>query len=104
MKCKSIASIYLILTALVFLLILVNCGINTKEDEVGWPRWRGPNGDGISNETNWDPEVLAGGLKILWKVDVGRGHSNVAIKDNRLLTMGKKDREGKVFCLSSFRE
>ena len=42
-------------------------------DDFEWPRWRGPKGDGISNETNWDPEALAGGPKILWKVDIGIG-------------------------------
>ena len=101
MKHRSIASICFILIALFFLLILGNCGIDTKEYGVGWPRWRGPNGDGISTETNWDPEALAGGLKVLWKVDVGMGHSNVAIKDNRLYTMGKKGKKGKVFCLNA---
>ena len=66
-------------------------------DDFEWPRWHGPNGDGISNETNWDPEALAGGPKILWKVDVGTGHSNVAIKDNRLYTMGGRS----VYCLNA---
>ncbi len=39
-------------------------------DDFEWPRWRGPNGDGISKETNWDPKVLAGGPKILWKANL----------------------------------
>ena len=97
MKRRSLASICLILTALIFLLILGNCGIVTKGEQLDWPRWRGPNGDGISNETNWDPEALAGGPKILWKVDVWMGYSNVAIKDNRLYTMGIKG----VYCLNA---
>ena len=70
-------------------------------DDFDWPRLRGPNGDGISMETDWDPEALAGGPKILWKVDVGKGHSNVAIKDNRLYTMGQKGGENLVFCLNA---
>jgi outer membrane protein assembly factor BamB len=74
------------------------CG---NADDLEWPRWRGPNGDGISNETNWDPEALSGGPKILWKVDLGRGHSNVAIKDNRLYTMGLKDNRFTVYCLNA---
>lgn len=57
-------------------------------DDFDWPGWRGPNGDGISNETDWDPEALAEGAEILWKVDLGMGYSNVAINDNRLYTMG----------------
>jgi len=97
MKRKSLASICLILTALFFFLILGNCGIGTKADEADWPRWRGPNGDGISIDANWDPEALAGGAKILWKADVWMGYSNIAIKDNRLYTMGMKG----VHCLNA---
>ena len=66
-------------------------------DDLGWPRWRGPNGDGISMETDWDPDSLSGSPRILWKADVGFGHSNVAIKDNRLYTMGGNE----VFCLNA---
>ncbi len=70
-------------------------------DDFEWPRWRGPNGDGISNETNWDPEALARGPKILWKVDIGIGYSNVAIKNNRLYTIGQICGENIVFCLNA---
>jgi len=70
-------------------------------EEFDWPRWRGPNGDGISQETDWDPHALAGSPKILWNVNIGIGHSNVAIKDNRLYTMGIAEREGVVYCLDA---
>ncbi len=55
-----------------------------------WTRWRGPNGNGISKETNWNPDALAGGAKIIWKINVGNGHSAVSIKGNYLYTMGNK--------------
>ncbi len=83
---------------LVCVLVIFIFGISTKygiADDFDWPRWRGPNGDGISMETDCTTEALAGGPKILWKADIGFGHSNVAIKDNRLYTMG----EG-VYCLN----
>jgi outer membrane protein assembly factor BamB len=72
-----------------------------------WPCWRGPNGNGISKETNWNPGALAGGAKILWKINVGNGHSAVAIKGNYLYTMGNKavtsgdktTNEDTVYCL-----
>ena len=82
-----------ILCTLIFVACAV-CGIAADYD---WPRWRGPNGEGISMETDWNPEALKGGPKILWKVDVGTGYSNVAIKDNRLYTMGSRT----VFCLNA---
>jgi len=85
---------------LVCVLVIFVFGISTQyciADNFDWPRWRGPNGDGISHETDWNSEALAGGPKILWKVDVGFGHSNVAIKDNRLYTMGL----GGVYCFDA---
>jgi outer membrane protein assembly factor BamB len=82
-------------------LIYIMCTVSGIADEYDWPRWRGPNGDGISLETDWDPKALAGGPKILWKVDVGMGYSNVVIKDNRLYTMGRKSSESIVFCLNA---
>jgi outer membrane protein assembly factor BamB len=41
-------------------------------------------------ETDWNPEALVGGPKILWKAEIGLGYSNVVTKDNRLHTCGHK--------------
>jgi outer membrane protein assembly factor BamB len=70
-------------------------------DEFDWPRWRGPNGDGISMESGWNPEALEGGPKIVWKTNVGSGYSNVAIKGKYLYTMGNEDEEDIIYCLHS---
>ena len=76
-------------------------GSGSKESEFDWPRWRGPNADGISLEAQWNPEALAGGPKILWRTDIGTGHSNFAIKDNRLYTLGKRERKTVICCLNA---
>ncbi len=51
-----------------------------------WPQFRGPNRDGISPE----PAVLkswpASGPKILWKVPIGEGYSQVVSAKGRLFT------------------
>ena len=73
---------------IVIICLLSIYAVLANADDYDWPRWRGPNGDGISMETDWDPEALAGGPKILWKVDTGYGYSNITIKDNRLFTIG----------------
>jgi outer membrane protein assembly factor BamB len=52
-------------------------------------------------ETDWNPEALAGGPKILWKANVGMGHSNVSIKDNHLYTMGVTRDGNTVVCLNA---
>jgi len=91
------------LNVLLFTLIFVACAFGGIADEFDWPRWRGPNGDGVSLETDWNPEALTGGPKILWRVNVKQGYSNDVIKENRLFTMGYKMREKEdiVFCLNA---
>ena len=98
MKQKTSTSVCPILAALIFLLLLTSCG---KTREVGWPRFRGPTGDGISTETDWDPQAIIGSPKILWKTDVGKGYSNVVIKDNRLYTLGAKPAGAVVLCIDT---
>jgi outer membrane protein assembly factor BamB len=91
---------------LIFILFLCLFGIYVvvgNADDFEWPRWRGPNGDGISMETDWDPEALAEGPKVQWKGDIGAGYSNVAIKENRLYTIGggQTSKENVVYCLNA---
>ena len=52
-----------------------------------WPQWRGPNGTGVSLETGWNAELPAGGLKKLWEVKLGAGHSGPALSQGRLYTL-----------------
>ncbi len=65
-----------------------------------WPQFRGANRDGISRETQWNPLALQGGVKILWKAEVGEGYSAVSIKGDRLFTMGHKDKSDTLYALS----
>jgi outer membrane protein assembly factor BamB len=52
-----------------------------------WPQWRGPNRDGISNESGllktWPKE----GPKILWRVPSGEGYAGIVIAKGRGYTM-----------------
>lgn len=67
-------------------LIMVFSGISFAAD---WPYWRGPNGNGISTETGWNPKALTN-PRIVWRTDVGKGHSSLAVKGNYLYTMGNR--------------
>jgi len=66
-----------------------------------WPHWRGRNRDGISTETDWDPQALADGPKLLWSKIIGGGYSNVAITDGRLYTMARTKEGECVLCLDA---
>ncbi len=74
-----------------------------------WTKWRGPHGNGITDETDWDPNALAGRPKVVWESQVGLGYSSVAVRGDHLYTIGHKltraddDTSGvdTVYCLDS---
>lgn len=53
-----------------------------------WPRWRGPNFDGISKETGWLTQWPADGPKRVWQADVGIGYASMSVSDGRLYVLG----------------
>ncbi len=58
-----------------------------------WPNWRGPNGDGLSQETGLLQQWPEDGPAVAWKIEnAGVGYSSLAIAEGRILTMG--DLEG----------
>jgi outer membrane protein assembly factor BamB len=68
-----------------------------------WPRFRGANFDGISNENvtlakKWDPN----GPKVLWSIDVGEGYAGAAILAGRVyvLDYDHKNQADVIRCLS----
>ena len=88
---------------LVCVLVIFVFGISMQlgiAEDFDWPRWRGPNADGISLETDWNPEALSNGLNIVWKTNVGVGMSNMAIKGKYLYTMGNDYKNDTVYCLN----
>ena len=88
-------------TVVMMLVSLVSLSGRAQKGEFDWPRWRGPEGDGISLETDWNPEALAGDPAIVWKQNIGMGYSNVVIKDNHLYTMGSTEDGTTVTCLEA---
>lgn len=67
---------------------------SAAKPETGWPSWRGPNRDGISQETGLLDKWPAGGPKLLWQAEgLGSGYSSVSIADEKIFTMGRRDRQ-----------
>ncbi len=56
-----------------------------------WLQWLGPNANGSTSETNWNPKAILKDNCILWKTNVGMGHSTVSVKGNRVYTMGNRE-------------
>ena len=57
--------------------------------EPGWPQWRGPRRDGISDETGLLQSWPEGGPKLLWTATgLGRGYSSPIIAGGRIFLTG----------------
>lgn len=73
------------LTRSLLIAILLACGpIILAQQTSNWPQWRGPQGQGISEEKNL-PDEWSPTKNILWKTPMaGRGHSSPIIWGNRV--------------------
>ncbi len=61
-----------------------------------WPCFRGPNHDGISTEAIVWPKS---GPRQVWKINVGIGHSALAVVGDRAYTMGNANETDTVFSI-----
>jgi outer membrane protein assembly factor BamB len=64
-----------------------------------WPNWRGPEHNGISQETDWFEKWGSSGPKRLWSASVGTGSTTVSVADGRVFTMGNKSNRDTVYAL-----
>lgn len=66
--------------------------------EPGWPQWRGPRRDGVSDEKGLLPQWPEDGPKLLWRIDgLGQGWSSPIIVDDTLYITGEVGDELVVF-------
>jgi outer membrane protein assembly factor BamB len=70
-----------------------------------WARWRGPNGDGVAQDPDFDPFALQGldlplakaNSRLVWKTKVGLGYSGVAVAGDFAYTLGfARDKGGRL--------
>lgn len=61
-----------------------------------WPQFRGPNRDGVCQETGLLKQWPKDGPKLLWEIaGLGVGYSTVSIANGKLYTMGDGELDGK---------
>lgn len=67
-----------------------------------WPQWRGPNRDGVWNESGILKSFPASGLKVRWRVSVGPGWSSPVVAKGRVYItdseLKKPDAKERVHC------
>jgi outer membrane protein assembly factor BamB len=67
-----------------------NMGASTSD----WPQWRGPQRDGISQESGLLKQWPKGGPKLLWQVnDIGDGYSTPSVVGTRIYLMSNRGME-----------
>lgn len=65
-------------------------------------RWRGPNGNGIYNETGLLKQWPASGPEIIWSYDgLGEGHSSPAFSNNTIYLTGMEGKTGYVYAFTT---
>ena len=89
---------YFLFISMVSGLLMADQGL--AADQKDWPQFRGANQDGISKDSQWNPQALNGGGKIAWKTNVGAGYASVAVAGDKVYTIGNKDNQDTVYALS----
>jgi hypothetical protein len=66
-----------------------------------WPQWRGPDRNGVSQETGLLKKWPAGGPPLAWKATgLGSGYATVAVAGQRIFTTGDKNGSGYLIALN----
>ncbi len=74
------------------------CAVANAAD---WPNWRGPDHNGISNETGWLTTWPETGPKVLWNAEVGTGFASISVSNGRAYTMGNIKNTDVLYCLDA---
>lgn len=82
----------------VFTLTLAILGALRTTAEADWPRFRGPQGNGIVEDNAFDPKGIERG-KIEWTVSVGKGYSALSVAGGTGVTLGNDGQRDHVVAL-----
>jgi outer membrane protein assembly factor BamB len=82
-------------------LLLLSLLATAASSAADWPRFRGPDGNGISKETGWFKEWPATGPKVFWEAKVGLGFSSFAVAEGKALITGNEADTDTLFCFDA---
>ncbi len=92
---------YGLLAAICLLIVLVSRLIMSPACAEDWYRFRGPELNGVSSETNWSHAWGSNGPRELWRTNVGTGLSNIVVSAGRAYALGNADNVETVTCLDT---
>lgn len=76
-------------------------GFYNTVEAADWPNWRGPNHNGISNETGWLTTWPEAGPKVAWEKTLGTGFASMAVSKGRVYAMGNIKDNDILYCLNA---
>lgn len=82
-----------------FVLFCVSCQVTWAQTD--WPQLRGPQRDGVSQDTGLLKSWPKKGPKVLWRIPLGEGFSSVSVSGNRAYTMYAKGKDEFVVCVNA---
>ena len=74
--------------------LVMTCHVSISVSADDWPRWMGPQYDGVWRETGMLDKFPEDGPKILWRQKIGAGYSGPAIADGRIFAMDRTRDDG----------
>ena len=81
--------------------VIVAFPFQGRDSTVDWPQWRGPERNGLSQETGLLKNWPAAGPPIVWSVaTLGAGYGSIATKRDRIFVQGAKDRQSVIYALN----
>ncbi|MHC4645683.1 MAG: outer membrane protein assembly factor BamB family protein [Planctomycetota bacterium] len=101
MKSRRAIKNYVLTSIVGLALCIIGTGFGGAAQAADWPNWRGPNLNGISDETGWTAVWPAEGPKILWQEAIGTGFSSMAVSKGRLYAMGNIDNQDILYCFNA---
>ena len=97
---RSHSSMSTSLSVLVGVTFLLALGGSQAARAADWPNYRGPNYDGISEETAWQ-SAWQGAPTIAWRASLGWGFASMAVSDGRVYATGNVDDNDIVYCFDA---
>src|SRR3954451_6412530 len=81
-------------------LIILSFAIPALLCAAEWPRFRGPNGVGISSDRGL-PSELSRERNVLWKVKTPKGHSSPIVAGGRVMITGYEGESRVLLCFDA---
>jgi outer membrane protein assembly factor BamB len=101
MKLQKVVKGYVLALVFGFGVCAIGTGFYSTSEAADWPNYRGPNHNGISNETGWSATWPEGGPKVLWKTSIGNGFCSIAVSNGRAYTMGNIKNNDILYCFDA---